>query len=48
MKLLNDFVIKTAMPHFPDKSDRQHSTAEANESRLVAKVMWVVESANVI
>ena len=35
MKLLNDCVIKTAMPHFHDKSERQHSTAEANESKLV-------------
>lgn len=44
--LLNDCGIKTEMPHFLKKSDKQHSTEEANESRLVTKVRWVVESAN--
>ena len=45
-ELLNDCGIKTEMPHFLKKSDKQHSTEEANESRLVTKVRWVVESAN--
>ena len=44
--LLNDCGIKTEMPHFLKKSKKQHSTEEANESRLVTKVRWVVESAN--
>ena len=34
------------MPHFLKKSEKQHSTEEANESRLVTKVRWVVMSAN--
>ena len=46
MKLLNDCVIKTTMPQFQDKSERKDSTAEANDSRLVTQVIWVVESAN--
>ena len=45
-ELLNDCGIKTAMPHFLNKSEKQHSTEEANESRLVTKVRWVVELAN--
>ena len=34
------------MPHFLNKSQKQHTTEEANETRLVTKVRWVVESAN--
>lgn len=34
------------MPHFLKKSPKQHTTEEPNESRLVSKVRWVVESAN--
>ena len=34
------------MPHFLKKLDKQHITEEANVSRLVNKVRWVVESAN--
>ena len=34
------------MSLFLNKSEKQHSTEEANESRLVTKVRWVVESAN--
>ena len=45
-ELLNDCGIKTEMPHFLKKSDKQHSTEEASEFRLVTKVRWVVESAN--
>lgn len=43
---LNDCGINTEMPHFLKKAEKQHSTEEANESRLVTKVRWVVESAN--
>ena len=41
MKLLNNCVIKSAMLHFRDKSDRQHSTAEANESRLAIGLLHI-------
>lgn len=34
------------MPHFLPKGKKQHSSFEANESRLVTKVRWVVESTN--
>ena len=48
--LLNECDIKTEMPHFlkkkSEKPEKQHSTEKANESRLVTKVRWVVESAN--
>lgn len=44
--ILKDFGINAQMPHFLNKSQRQHSTEEANESRLVTKVRWVVESVN--
>ena len=44
--LLEDFGIKSHMPHFLTKSQKQLSTEEANETRLVTKVRWVVESVN--
>ena len=34
------------MPHFLTQSQKQLSTEEANETRLVTKVRWVVESVN--
>ena len=34
------------MIHFLQKTEKQHSTQEANESMLVTKVRCVVESAN--
>ena len=34
------------MPHFIARSQKQLSTEEANETRLVTKVRWVVESTN--
>ena len=44
--ILKDFGINAQMPHFLNKSQKQHTTEETNESRLVTKVRWVVESAN--
>ena len=44
--LLEECGIKTHMPHFIGKSQKALSTEEANETRLVTKVRWVVESAN--
>ena len=34
------------MPTFLGKSEKQHTTEDANTSRLVTKIRWVVESAN--
>jgi hypothetical protein len=34
------------MPSFKVKSQKQHSTLNANESRRVTKIRWVVEAAN--
>ena len=36
--ILNDFGINAQMPHFLNKSEKQHTTEEANESRLASKV----------
>jgi len=34
------------MPHFLPRGQAQHTTQEANESRMVTKIRWVVESIN--
>ena len=44
--LLEDFGIKTLMPRFIAKYQKQLSTEDANETRLVTKVCGVVESVN--
>ncbi|XP_051159163.1 uncharacterized protein LOC127280299 [Leptopilina boulardi] len=43
--LLEDLDLISKMPHFLEKGT-QHTTLEANESRLVTKVRWVVEAVN--
>ena len=43
---MEEFGIKAHMPYFIAKSQKQLSTEEANETRLVTKVRWVVESTN--
>ncbi|XP_018401795.1 PREDICTED: uncharacterized protein LOC108778963 [Cyphomyrmex costatus] len=43
--LLEDLNLVSKMPHFLERG-KQHSTLEANESRLVTKVRWVVEAVN--
>lgn len=43
---LNELGFKTQMPSFLQKYDKQHSTTEANMTRFVTKVRWVVEAAN--
>lgn len=43
---LEDLGIHSEMPVFLKKGQKQHTTEEANESRLVTKVRWIVESAN--
>ena len=45
-EVLKEFGINSHMPHFFNKSQKQHSTEEANEGRLVTNVRWVVESVN--
>ena len=44
--ILKEFGIDSYMPHFLNKPQKQHTTEEVNESRLVTKVRWVVESEN--
>ncbi|CAL8071538.1 unnamed protein product [Orchesella dallaii] len=38
--------LQTRMPHFLPKGQKQHTTEEANDSRLTTALRWVVESAN--
>ena len=42
---LNDLGLRIEMPNFLQNAN-QHTTKEANESRLVTKIRWVVESVN--
>ena len=35
-----------AMPHYLKKGAKQHTTLESNESRMVTKARWIVESRN--
>ena len=46
VELLEDLGIQTEMPAFLSKGEKQHNTMEANSSRFVTKIRWVVESAN--
>ena len=46
LDFLAELGIKTEMPHFLPKGQKQHTTREGNESRYVTKVRWVIESAN--
>ncbi|CAF3854928.1 unnamed protein product [Rotaria sp. Silwood1] len=43
---LNKFGYTTKMPSFIGKGQKQFTTIEANETRLVTKIRWVIESAN--
>ncbi|KAK3107904.1 hypothetical protein FSP39_024854 [Pinctada imbricata] len=43
---LEDMGVKTEMPAFLKKGQKQHTVEEANSSRLVTKIRWVVESVN--
>ena len=40
--ILKEFGIGSYTPHFLNKSQKQHTAEEANESRKVTKVIWVV------
>ncbi|XP_062589596.1 uncharacterized protein LOC134251226 isoform X2 [Saccostrea cucullata] len=46
LTLLEDLGLLSAMPAFMKKGEKQMSTEDANTSRLVTKIRWVVESAN--
>jgi hypothetical protein len=45
-EFLNDLGIKTEMPVFLKRGQKQHTVEESNSSRLVTKILWVVESLN--
>lgn len=44
--VLEDLGVKTEMPKFLPKGQKQFTCEEANTSRMVTKVRWVVESVN--
>ncbi|XP_033756201.1 uncharacterized protein LOC117338945 [Pecten maximus] len=46
VEMLQDLGIKSEMPVFLPKGQKQYTTVDANTSRLVTKVRWVVESVN--
>lgn len=46
LPLLEDLGIQAEMPRFLEKGQKQMSTSDANKSRLVTKIRWVVESSN--
>ncbi|XP_048750412.2 uncharacterized protein LOC125662290 [Ostrea edulis] len=46
LTVLEDFGIKAFMPHLLAKGEKQMPALEANASRLVTKIRWVVEAAN--
>ncbi|XP_052247599.1 uncharacterized protein LOC127855818 isoform X1 [Dreissena polymorpha] len=46
LPLLKDLGINAEMPAIMQKGEKQLTTGEANASRLVTKIRWVVESAN--
>lgn len=45
LETLEEYGLVPKMPHFL-REGRQHSIEDANESRLVTKIRWVVESVN--
>lgn len=44
--VLSELGINMEMPSFLQKGQKQHTTEEANNSRLITKIRWVVESVN--
>src|SRR5579863_5814893 len=46
VELANHLSFEAQMPHFLKKKQRQHSSQEANESRVVTMVRWPIESLN--
>ncbi|XP_053391975.1 uncharacterized protein LOC128554692 [Mercenaria mercenaria] len=46
IKFLEDLGLTVHMPPYLSKGQKQHTVQEANLSRLITKVRWVVESSN--
>lgn len=46
VEMVESLGFRAEMPEYLKKGQKQHTTEEANHSRLVTKVRWVVESAN--
>ena len=46
ISVMQECGLKVEMPAYLHHTEKQHTTKEANLSRLVTKVRWVVESAN--
>ncbi|CAC5369106.1 unnamed protein product [Mytilus coruscus] len=46
LNFLNELGIKTEMPKFLKKGEKQHDVEDSNSSRLTTKIRWIVESAN--
>ncbi|XP_069109614.1 uncharacterized protein [Argopecten irradians] len=46
LDFLNDLGLKCKMPPFLNRGQKQHPTEEANSSRLITKIRWIVESVN--
>lgn len=44
--VLSELGINMETPSFLQKGQKQHTTEEANNSRLITKIRWVVESVN--
>ena len=42
----NEYKLQVKIPHFLPKNQKQFTTEQANESRLVTKVRWVIEAVN--
>lgn len=47
LRLSEDLKLVAKMPHFL-RGEKQHTDTEANESRLITNVRWVVESVNAL
>ena len=46
LPLLKEIGIKAEMPSFLQKGEKQFSTSDANKTRMITKIRWVVESVN--
>ena len=46
LEFLHELGVKTEMPSFLKKGQKQHDVVDSNSSRLTTKIRWIVESAN--
>ena len=46
LEFLHELGIKTEIPSFLKKGQKQHDVVDSNSSRLTTKIRWIVESAN--